>query len=140
MVRKLTLNSAVILYGINAVIALVVAWGAHVSPHTVGAIDTIIAGVITLITLFTVRPVEIPAVIGALTTITLALSAFGLHLTDTQVGATAAVASIALGIVLHALGIPAVAAAQGKTGQQLLLEANRQPGTAPQQQTIPFPG
>jgi len=129
--KRLTLNSAVILYGINAAIALLVAWGAHVSPHTVGAIDTIVAGVITLITLFTVRPVEIPAVIGVLTTITLALSAFGLHLTGTQVGATSAVVSIVLGVILHAFGIPTAAAVQGKTGQQLLLEAGH-PGTTPQ--------
>jgi hypothetical protein len=138
--RKLTLNSAVILYGINAIIALAVAWGFHVSPHTVGAIDTVVAGVITLITLITVRPVEIPAIMGALTTIALALSAFGLHLTGTQVGATSAFIAMALGIVLHVFGIPTVAAVQGKTGQQLMLEANR-PGTAPSSQQQPmYPG
>jgi hypothetical protein len=121
-VNGLTLNPAAILYIVNAVIALLVAWGLHLSTDATGAIDTIVTGVLTVIAAFLVRPVALSVVVAALVTIATAFSAFGLHLSQDRITATAAVASIALGALLHALGIPAVAAAQGKTGTQVQLE------------------
>jgi hypothetical protein len=124
-VNGLTLNPAVVLYIVNAVIALAVAWGVHLSTDVTGAIDTIVTGGLTVIAAFLVRPVAVSAVIAALATIATAFSAFGLHLSQDKITATAAVVSLGLGALLHALGIPVVAAARGKTGTQLYLEPYR---------------
>lgn len=128
MVRKIVaLNPAMVLYVLNALIAMVAAWGWHLSTDKAGAIDTIAAGVLALIAAVMVRPITVSVVVAAAVTVLTAFSAFGLHLTGSQVSTTAAVASILLGALLHAIGVPVVAANQGKTATQLLLE-EKQPG------------
>ena len=122
MLRKLTLNPAVILYVINALVAMAVAWGVHLSTSQTGAIDTIVTGVLTVITAFLVRPPVLPTAAAAAVTVLTAFSAFHLNLSPNIIGTTVAVASIILGFLLHVAGTPTIAAKQGKTATDILLE------------------
>jgi hypothetical protein len=121
--RKLQLNPAVILYVVNALVAMVVAWGWHLTMDQQGAIDTIATGVLTIITAFMVRPIVIPTAAAAAITVLTAFAAFHLKLDPNVISTTVAVASIVLGYLLHVSGTPTLAAKQGKTAQQILLEA-----------------
>lgn len=100
---------AVVLYSINAALTALVAFGVHASPGQTGAVTTIAAGVITIITAVAARPVVIPTVTGAITTIATAAGAFGLHLTTAQIGAVVPVVSIILALVLRQAVTPVAA-------------------------------
>lgn len=123
MLRKLTLNPAAVLYVANALIAMAVAWGWHLTQDQIGALMTIVTGVLTVITAFMVRPVVLPVVAAAATTVLTAFAAFHLNFPPNTIATTVAVASIAIGFALHLMGTPTVAAVQGKTATQILLEA-----------------
>ena len=122
MVRKLQLNPAAVLYVVNAVVAMAVAWHWHATPNEIGSIDTIVTAGLTLVGVFTVRPIALSTAAAAAVTIVTAFGAWGLHLSPDAIASTCAVASIVVGFLLHAGGIPTVAAKQGKTAQQILLE------------------
>jgi hypothetical protein len=123
MLRKLTLNPAAILYVVNALVAMSVAWGAHLTTQQTGVIDTIATGVLTVITAFMVRPVELPVAAAAAITVLTAFTSFGLHLSGSQIATGVAVASIAVGFLLHLMGTPAVAAKQGTTATAIMLSS-----------------
>ena len=128
MLRKLYLNPAVTLYVINALVAMAVAWGWHATRDQVGAVDTIVTGVLTIVAVFAVRPVVLPTAAAAAVTVLTAFGAFHLHVSPDVLNTTVAVASILIGYLLHLSGTPTVAARQGKTAQQIMLEAPN-PGT-----------
>lgn len=122
MVRKLQLNPAVVLYVVNAIVAMAVAWHWHATTNQIGSIDTIVTGVLTIIAAFAVRPVALSVAAAAAVTVLTAFSAWGLHQSADQIATTVAVASIIVGFLLHAGGVPTVAAKQGKTATQILLD------------------
>jgi hypothetical protein len=123
MVRKLQLNPAVILYVTNALVAMAVAWGWHGTADQIGSVDVIVSGVLTIIGVFTVRPVVLPTAAAAAVTVLTAFSAWGLHQSPDQIATACAVASIIVGFLLHAAGVPTVAAKQGTTARAILLGA-----------------
>lgn len=121
MLRKLQLNPAAVLYVVNALVAMAVAWGWHGTPGQIGSVDVIVSGVLTIIGVFAVRPVVLPTAAAAAVTVLTAFSAWGLHQSADQIATACAVASIVVGFLLHAAGVPTVAAKQGKTATQILL-------------------
>lgn len=92
---------ATVMYAVNAVLAAVVAFGVKASPDQVGAVATIAAGLITIVTAITTRPVAVPVITGAVATIATAAGAFGLHLSAQQIGTAVPVLSIVLALVLR---------------------------------------
>jgi hypothetical protein len=132
MIRKFLLNPTVILYFVNALLALAVAWGWHLSTTEAGAVDTITTGVLTIADAFLVQPVSVAVIMSAAATVVTAFAAFGLDVSADRVTATAAVISAVLGLALYWMGVPNVAAEQGVTAQQLLLlESSRVPAAHP---------
>lgn len=105
-------ESVVILYVANVAVALLVSWGLKLTPAQVGAVTTITSALVTIITAFAVRPVTVPLIKGAATTLLVAFSAFGLHLSTSQIGYSTAALSIIVGLLLRQNVTPA---AQAKT-------------------------
>lgn len=102
---------AVVLYAVNAAVALFVAYGLPMSQGQVAAVTTIATAVFTAWAALQTRPVSVPAVTAALGTALAAAAAFGLHLSANQIGASVAALSIVLALVLRQNVSPAPAKA-----------------------------
>jgi hypothetical protein len=100
---------AVILYSINAGVALLVAYGLPLSQGQVAAISTIATALLTVVTAAMTRPVPVSALTAAVGTGLAAAAAFGLNLSADQIGTTVAALSIVLALVLRANVSPAQA-------------------------------
>jgi hypothetical protein len=100
---------ATILYGVNAAVALLVAYGLDLSTDQVAAISVIATGVLTVVTAATTRPVVVSSITAAVGTCLTAVAAFGLHLSADQIGATVTALSIVLGLLLRQNVSPAPA-------------------------------
>ena len=122
MIRKLQLNPSVVLYVVNAIVAMVIAWGFKLTQDQTAAIDTIVTGLLSILTAALTRPVVVSTMAAAAITVLTAFAAFGLKLDPNVISTTVAVASIVLGYLLHQAVVPSLAAKQGKTAQQILLE------------------
>jgi hypothetical protein len=124
----LSLNPASILFAVNAIIALCIAWGAHWSPGTTGIVDGVITAAITLVTVAMTRPISLQLVAGAATALITALAPFGLHLTTDQLSSGAVVLSLVLAGVFHLAHYPYVAWKRGTSADEL---ARGTAGTTP---------
>jgi hypothetical protein len=102
---------AVILYGLNAVVALAVSFGLPLTPGQTAAVTTIATGILTILAAATTRPVEVSAITGAVATALTAAAAFGLHLGDNQIGSAVTVLSLVLALVLRQNVSPAAGGA-----------------------------
>lgn len=102
---------AVILYGINALVALLVAYGLPLDHGQVGAITTIATAVLAVVAAAMTQPVSVSAITGAVGTALVAAASFGLHLSANQIGATVTVLSIVLALLLRQNVSPAPALA-----------------------------
>lgn len=91
----------VVLYAVSALVTAWVAFGFRASPGQVGAVSTIAAGLVTIITALAARPVTVPVVTGAVVTVATAAGAFGLHLSAAQLGSAVPVLSVVLALVLR---------------------------------------
>lgn len=98
---------AIILAGLNALVALLVSFGLPLTHPQVAAITTIATAVLAIITVLMTRPIVVPTITGAVGTLLTAVAAFGLHLSTDQIGAVVALLSIILGLVLRMNVIPA---------------------------------
>lgn len=92
---------SVIMYAVNAGLTALVAFGLHATPTETGAVTTIAAAVITIVTAASTRPVSVPLITGAVATIASAAAAFGMHLTTAEIGAGVPVLTIILSLVLR---------------------------------------
>lgn len=92
---------AVYLYAINALVALLVAYGLDLTQVQVAAISTFATAGFAAATAILTRPVDVSAVTGAVGTGLTAAVAFGLQLTTEQVGATVTALSVVLALVLR---------------------------------------
>jgi hypothetical protein len=119
MLRFIKLNPASILFAVNAVVAMAVAYGAHLSTDQTGAITAIVTAVLTIFTAATTRPVGLQVILGGVTAIATALATFGLHLTSAQIGTGVTVLSIVLAGIFHLAHVPVAAAKQGTTADAL---------------------
>lgn len=100
---------AAVLYGLNAVLALVVSFG-FLSPTTAHIITTVAMGVVGLIVACLVRPVHVAVISAAVTSILTGIAGFGLHFTDAQIGAIGTLVSILATIFAHQVLTPNAAA------------------------------
>lgn len=90
-----------VLYCLNALLAMLVAWGVQATPTQTGAILTIATAVITIITTAMTRPVQIALITGAATTVLTAAATFGFHLSTAQISTGVTVLSIVLALLLR---------------------------------------
>jgi hypothetical protein len=119
MKRFVTLNPAAILFAVNAVGALIVAWGGHFTADQLAVVDGVITAVLTLITTLATRPVGLQLVVGGAVAVITALAPLGLHLTAAQISTGSVVLSIVLAGVFHLAHVPVAAAKQGTTAHAL---------------------
>jgi intracellular septation protein A len=99
---------------LNAALAAAVAYGLPLNSTQTAAVITVATAVLAMVTAVMTRPVEVSALTGAGVTLVTALGAFGLHLTQDQLGTAVALVSILLGLVLRGHVSPAPAAAGDK--------------------------
>jgi hypothetical protein len=122
VLRFVKLNPASIIFGVNAIVAMIVAYGVHLTNTQTAAITVIVTAVLTILTAATTRPVGLQLITGAVTTIAAALAAFGTHhLSAVQVSTGVAVLSIILGIGFHLAHIPVAAVRKGTTADAIQL-------------------
>lgn len=100
-VKIFGLEPAVILYGLNALVALLVSFGLPLSHAMVAAITTIATALLAIITASMTRPVVVSTITGAVGTLLTAVAAFGLDLTTDQIGSVVTVLSIVLALLLR---------------------------------------
>lgn len=118
MIRRLwhpiAAEPAVVVYAANALIAVETAFGARATPAQTAAVVTISTAVAAVITALATRPVQVPAITGAVATIAVAAGAFGLHLPAAQIGAVMPVLSLVLALVLRQAVTPAATLRRGE--------------------------
>jgi hypothetical protein len=90
----------VLLYSLNAVVALAVSFGLHLGHTQEAAVMTLAAAVLTMVTAAATRPVAVSALTGALATALTAAGTFGLHLTAQQTGSLITVVTL---VLMHGL-------------------------------------
>ena len=97
----------------NALAAIVSVWAAfgfRASPHQVAAVATIATALAAIVTAWLSRPVSVPVITGAISTIAVASAAFGLHLSGAEIGAIAPLVSIVVSLLLRQAVTPVVSA------------------------------
>lgn len=95
-------DPAVILYGVQALLAVLVAFGVFGLNETSAAwVLTIANGVMALVVAVVTHPFVVGGVTGAIQTILTAAVAFGLPLTEAQTGTIIAALSVVLGLMLR---------------------------------------
>lgn len=109
LVRIFGYEPAVLVYAVNAGVALLVSFGLHLSHDQVAAITTIATAVLTIATAVITRPIVVSTVTAAVGSLLTAAAAFGLHLTSDQIGATVTALSIVLALLLRQNVSPAPA-------------------------------
>jgi hypothetical protein len=104
---------ALILYGVNAGVALALAFGLfNLTTTTAAAVTVVVTAVLGLITAAITRPVSVSVITATFASGLTALGAFGLHLTASKEGALVAALSVALSLILrvHVSPVPSPAA------------------------------
>lgn len=93
---------AAILYALQAVLAVLVAFGVFgLTEESAGWVMTIGTGVMALIVAVVTRPFVVSALTGAVQTLLTGFIAFGLPWTEAQSGAVVAALAIVLGLILR---------------------------------------
>lgn len=98
---------AVILYAVNAVVALLVSFGLGLTHDQVGAITVIATAITTIWTAVVTRPIVVSTITAAIGTVLSAVAAFHFNLSADQIGTTVTVLSIVLGLLLRQNVTPA---------------------------------
>jgi hypothetical protein len=98
---------AVIVYAVNAGVALLVAYGLHLTQGQVSAVTVLATAAVAVITAWATRPIQVSAITGAVATALAAVAAFGLDLSADQIGATVTALSIVLALLLRQNVTPA---------------------------------
>jgi hypothetical protein len=95
-------DPSAILYGVQAVLAALVSFGVFgLTADSAAWVLTITSGVFALITAVVTRPVAVSLVTGAIKTMLTGAVAFGLPLTEAQMGAGISALTIVLGLLLY---------------------------------------
>lgn len=92
---------AVILYSMNALLALLIAYGLPLTKTQTAAVITIVTALLTVTAALATRPIAVSSVTAAVATIATAASTFGLHLTADQIGTGTTFLSLLLALVLR---------------------------------------
>jgi hypothetical protein len=129
------LNPVAIAWAVNLGVAMLAGFGLNLTGAQVGAVTTVAAALVAVVTAATSRPWFIPGITGAATAALTAGVAFGLDWTPEQIGAATTALSVVLMLVTHQSVIPAAAAKRGLTATEILLArlvaAQSEPVSAP---------
>jgi hypothetical protein len=106
-VKVFGLEPSVIVYGLNALVALLVSFGLPLSHAAVAAVATVATAVLAIVVAAMTRPVVVSTITGAIGTLLVAVGAFGLHFSTDQIGAATAFLSIVLALLLRQAVTPA---------------------------------
>jgi hypothetical protein len=98
---RLTGFPAVLLYALNSVVALLVAYGLHLDAGQVGAVTIVATAVLTGVAALLTRPIVVSTVSAAAATALAALASFGFHLSADQISTAVVVLSVVLGFLTH---------------------------------------
>jgi hypothetical protein len=124
------LNPIALAWTVQMGVSLLAGFGLHLTAGQAGAVSSIAAALVGVITALAARPWFIPAITGGVTAILTACAAFGLHWSGEQVSAAATALGVILMLVAHGASIPLAAARQGLTADELLLAQTVRPGSA----------
>ncbi len=116
---KLKLNPTAVVFAVNALANLAVAWGFNLTASQQGAFTGIATAVCVIIAASATRPVGLQAIIGGATAIVTGLAPFGLHWSATQVQDSGVVLSLLLGAFFHLAHTPVAAFKAGTTAEAL---------------------
>jgi hypothetical protein len=89
------------LYGLNALVALLVSFGLPLNASQVGAITVVVTAILAIWTAATTNPVVVSSITGAVGTALAAVAAFGFSLSANQIGSVVMVLSIVLALLLR---------------------------------------
>lgn len=98
----LAYEPAALAWAVNGGLATVLAFLFHLDPVQVGAVTTITTALSAIYTAVRARPVSVSILTGALATVTTASAAFGLHLSAYMIATGVTVLSAVLGLVFRA--------------------------------------
>lgn len=100
--KEFKFEPVVITYVLGVAIDLLASFGVFsLSSTQVAAVMTIATGVVTVANMFLVHEWVVPGIVSAVTTGLVAATAFGLHLSDHQVGVIGSALTIALSLLLR---------------------------------------
>ena len=116
---KFKLNPTAIVFAVNALVNLAVAWGVNLTADQQGAFTGIATAICVIIAAATTRPIGLQAIIGGATAIVTGLAPFGLHWTANQVSTAGVALSLVLGAIFHLAHTPVAALKQGTTADAL---------------------
>ncbi|MBO4272371.1 hypothetical protein [Microbispora triticiradicis] len=95
-------DPSIILYALQSILAALVAFGVlGLTEHAAAILLTITSGVFALITAAVTRPWQVSLFTGAVKTILTGLVAFGLPVSEVQMGAIISALTIVLGLLLY---------------------------------------
>jgi hypothetical protein len=100
-VRIFGYEPAVIMYALNAVVALLVAWGLHLTTGQVDAVSVIATSVLSIAVAVMTRPIVVSGIAAAAASGLTALAAFGLDLSQEKISTTVMVGSIVMMFLLR---------------------------------------
>lgn len=92
---------AVLLYALNAGVALLVAFGLDLSKDQVSAVTMVATAVLTIVAAVVTRPIVVSTITAAAASLLTAVAAFGLHLSGDQIGTAVTALSVALMLLLR---------------------------------------
>ena len=98
---RLTGFPATLLYALNSVVALLVAYGLHLNAGQVGAVTVIATAVLSGAAALMTRPIVVSTVAAASATVLAAIAAFGFTLSADKISTAVVMISIVLGFLTH---------------------------------------
>jgi uncharacterized membrane protein len=98
---------AAILYGVNAAVALLVAYGLDLTQDQVSAVSVLATAILSIVVAVMTRPIVVSSITAAAATALSAVAAFGLELSAEQISTAVTAGSIVLALALRANVSPA---------------------------------
>lgn len=103
---KWSFEPALILYVVNTLVSVLVSFGLNLSMTQTATISTISTAVLGLVAAFLVRPIVIPTVTAAISTVLVGVAAFGWHLPPEKITGVVTVVGLILGLITRQLVVP----------------------------------
>jgi hypothetical protein len=101
LLRILKTEPALIGQTLTLGVAMLTAFGLHLSADRTGAVIVIVTALVALATALAARPVQVPVLAGIATTVLTACAAFGLDWSPAKIGSLVAFVSVFMGLLLR---------------------------------------
>lgn len=105
-IGKWSFEPALILYVVNTLVSVLVSFGLNLSMTQTAAISTISTAVLGLVAAFLVKPMVIPTITAAISTILVGVAAFGWQLPPEKITGVVTVVGLVLGLITRQLVVP----------------------------------